>query len=82
MITVSENAKMLSAISKPYEMEGRAGTSHKVRLFMGGDIYSCNATPEQIERVKGSVGMDGTAVVEFSSPKENLRASFVSFEAE
>jgi len=77
-----EKAKVLSAESKPYDFDGNKGTSHKIRLSIGGEIFSVKSTEEQVNEFKKYVGQEGQVVVSFSSPKENLKMTIDSFKPE
>lgn len=75
-----EEAILLTAESKPYNVEGNTGTSHRVRLSINGEIYSCKSTEAQVASLKGDVGKRGTATVVIKSRKENLSIELESFE--
>ncbi|MFA6251557.1 MAG: hypothetical protein WC603_02950 [Candidatus Paceibacterota bacterium] len=77
-----ENVKLLTALSNPYDMSatgGPVGVSHKVRLNINGEIFVANATEDQVKEYSKFEGKDGVAVLNFTSPKEKLRLSLVSF---
>jgi len=77
-----EKVKVLSADSKPYNIEGNEGVSHRVRFLVleAGEIFNVRASAEQVEDLKDYIGSEGVAVLVFKSPKENLRVELVSFE--
>jgi len=77
-----ERAKVLSAESKPWKMEGREGVSHTVRLNILGEIFAVKTSEEQVNEFKQYVGKEGQVVVSFSSPKENLKMSIDSFKVD
>jgi len=74
-------SKLLTAESKPYSIDGNTGTSHKIRLNIEGEIYVCKSTAEQVAEFKQYEGVDGLAVVEVVSRKENMSLKLVSFKA-
>jgi len=78
----SEKATVLSAESKAYDFNGNKGVSHKIRINILGEIYCVKSTEEQVNEFKQYVGEEGTCVVAFSSPKEVLKMSLVSFKPE
>lgn len=75
-----EKAILLSAESNPYDFNGNQGTSHRVRVNVGGEIYVCKSTPEQVLELKHLVKQEGVAVLKFTSVKESLSLQLVSFE--
>jgi len=75
----NEKCKVLSAESKPYDFQGNKGVSHKIRVLIEGEIFSVKTTAEQVTEFKQYVGKDGEAVVQFVSPKENLKMNLISF---
>jgi len=77
-----EKARILSAESKPYDFDGNKGVSHKIRLSILGEVYSVKTTEEQVNEFKQYVGKEGSVVVSFSSPKENLKMSIESFKVD
>jgi len=79
---IETQAKLLSAESKPYNIEGNTGTSHKLRLNVNGEIYVCKSTDEQVKSLQKEVGSEGRAVIKVNSRKENMSLELVSFEAE
>jgi len=79
---VKEKVKLLSADSKPYEVDGNSGVSHKARFLIHsvGEIYNVRATESQVKELQSHLQKDGEVVLAFKSPKENLRVELVSFE--
>jgi len=75
-----KTAILLSAESKPYKMAGNEGVSHKARFNVGGEIYSCNSSAEQITSLLPHVGKEGDAEFFLASRKENLSLKLVSFD--
>jgi len=73
------NGVLLTALSKPYDFDGKKGVSHKIRAMIEGEIYSLKATEEQIIAMKQYEGEDGTFTLNLKSPKENLALDFESF---
>jgi len=75
------NATLLTAESKPYEIDGNKGISHKARFLIGGEIFKVNATADQVVQLnKSSGGSMGELTLNITSPKENVKVSMVSFE--
>jgi len=81
-IKIEEKAILLTAESKPYDFNGNSGTSHKVRISINGEIYSCNSNASQVTDLAPLSGKEGTVVLEILSRKEALSLRVVSFEAE
>jgi len=79
---IETTAKLLTAESKPYNVDGNVGTSHKIRLNVAGEIYVCKSTPEQIAELKQFEGEDGNAEIKVNSRKENLSLELISFKIE
>jgi len=86
-MTIETNATLLTAESKPYEIEGNKGVSHKARFLIDGEIYKVNCKPEDItflsavkENNPSNEPVVGSLILSFSSPKENMKVQFVSFE--
>lgn len=77
---IKTKAILLTALSKPWTMGERSGVSHKVRLSVNGEIFSANSTEEFVKKFADKKGVEGTAVFNFTSPKELLKLSLVSFE--
>jgi len=75
-----EKAKVLSAETKDYVIDGKSVVSNRIRLNVLGEIYSISTTREQVDEYKKYVGKEGTAVFTFSSPKEKLKMSIDSFD--
>lgn len=79
MIKLEKKGKILSADSRPYDFNGRSGTSHKVRaLLEDGEIYVLNATPEQVKELQSEIGKEGMISFGISSPKERLSIKLLS----
>jgi tRNA U38,U39,U40 pseudouridine synthase TruA len=72
--TFTTNARVLSAASTPYEINGNSGISHKVRLLIGSAIFPLTSTKEQIEALQDYINKDVTATIEFTSVRERLGA--------
>jgi len=76
---IETQAKLLTAESKPYSVDGNTGTSHKVRLNINGEIYVCKSTPEQVSSLQPFVGQEGIAFIQVVSRKENMGLILVTF---
>lgn len=72
-------ATLLTAESKPYNIDGNAGTSHRIRVNVEGEIYACKSTAEQVNSLKEFEGKKGEVVLKVLSRKENLSLQLVSF---
>jgi len=77
-----EKAILLTAESKPYNVGGNAGTSHKIRVSINGEIYVCNSNHEQVEAMKPYQGKSGVVVIKMKSRKENLSLELITFDPE
>lgn len=80
MIHIEENAMLLTTKSKAYDIDGNKGTSHKIRVLIGGDIFPCRATAEQVEQYKDDENEQGIVRIDLSTVKENPVFTFVGFE--
>jgi len=79
MIDVTTEGMLLTAVSKPYSMNGTEGVSHRVRVLINGDIYACKSNANQVESLKGALGSMGKITLRFKSPKETLGVEFIGF---
>jgi len=77
-----EKGTLLTAQSKPYDVNGNTGTSHRVRVFVAGEIYSCKSSAAQVEQMKPLEGKQGEATLRFTSLKEAVNVELVSFAAD
>lgn len=77
---LTTDATLLTAISKDYDFEGKQGTTHKVRLNIEGEIFVTRTDEAGIARFKSFEGKEGTATLNFTSPKERLNVSLEEFE--
>lgn len=78
---IKVKAKLLTAESRPYSVDGNEGVSHKIRVNVNGEIYVCKSTPDQVNSLKVLEGKDGEAVIKVNSRKENMSLELVSFKA-
>lgn len=78
---ITIKAKLLTAESKPYSVNGNEGVSHKVRLLAQNEIFVCKSNAEQVSRLKDVQGEDGEAVFRLTSRKESLSLELVTFES-
>lgn len=76
---VTTDAKILSAISRPYDFDGKTGVSHKVRLNVDGEIFVAQTDESGVQKYSQMVGKDGEATLEFISPRERLSLRLVEF---
>lgn len=81
MIKVKSQGQILSAQSKPYDISGNKGVSHKVRVLAEGEIFNLKATEAQVLELQSSIGDNGEVEIGFSAPKENLAGTLLSFDA-
>lgn len=79
---IETRAKLLTAESKPYNVDGNVGTSYKIRLNIDGEIYVCRSTEAQVLQMKEHEKAEGVAVLKVNSRKENLSLELYSFVAE
>jgi len=77
---IEVKGKLLTAESKPYNVDGNTGTSHKIRVNVEGEIYVCKSTADQVSSMKKFEGKDGVLVLKINSRKENMSLELVSFE--
>jgi len=80
MLTLNTTAKVLEVISKPWEIDGRSGVSHNVRLLTGDEIFKAKSTEELNKMLEKSVGKTGNASLELTSPKEVTKLTIVAFD--
>jgi len=73
MIQVKTAVTVLSAVSKPYNFDGKSGTSHKIRVMAQGEIYNCYSNEDQVKDAQSRLNKEVTANLFFTSPKENLK---------
>ena len=73
-----EKAKVLSADNSPYDFNGNSGISHRIRLNIAGEVYAVKTSETQVNEFQKYVGKDVKVVLEFTSPKENLKMSILS----
>jgi len=71
-IEKEEKGQVLSAVSKPYDFNGNSGTSHKIRVFAGGEIFNCNSTESQVALYKEHVGKSGVVSLLFCMPDKYI----------
>ena len=76
---ISADAKVLSAVSKPYDFDGKKGVTHKVRLNVEGEIFVAKTDEAGVSKYSALVGRDGEAVLDFTSPAERLTLTLVDF---
>jgi len=76
---IKENATILTAESKPWEIEGRSGVSHVIRALIGTEIYPVKATEEAVATAQALIGKKTPMTVNLSSRKENIKLEFVNF---
>jgi len=66
--------KILSAESKPYNIQGNEGVSHKVRALVGDEIFSLKATESLVKEAEEHIANgEVTLQVDLTSPKENVK---------
>lgn len=82
MIKVTlEDAQLVSAEAKPYNIDGRNIVSRRIRVYADGEILPLNANDDDIARVRENVGNTGKITFVVKSPKERVYLEFFSFEA-
>jgi alpha-L-fucosidase len=80
MQNIKVQAKLLSAESKPYSVDGNTGTSHKLRFNVDGEIFVFKSDEDQVKELVDSVGTEGDLTFSIVSRKENMSLKCVSFE--
>lgn len=76
---IKTKAFLIAAVSKPYDFEGRSGTSHRVRINVEGEVYVCKSSAIQVAELAKYEKTEGTAVFEISSPQERLTMELKEF---
>jgi len=79
MIDYTGELQLLSAETKVFEKEGESITYYPVRVSLGGEIYPCKSTKEQISSLVPLVGKIGTGTVQVVSRKETISLRLVDF---
>lgn len=74
---VVTKAKVLSAESKPWDMNGMKGTSHKVRFLIDTEIFPCKTTEQLVQQFSTMTGKDVTVELDFTSVKEDPGVTLV-----
>jgi len=77
MLVDNQKATVLSAESKPYDIDGNKGVSHKVRLFIKDSIFPAKADEQSVINAKQHVGKEVTVDLNFTSIKEKPDVSLV-----
>jgi len=80
-IIIKEEGKILTASSKPWEVDGRKGISYKVRVLVGSEIFNLFTDENHIESFREHEGEDGEIQIRLTSPKENPRFEIIGFSA-
>lgn len=70
---------LLSAESKPYNVDGNSGTSHKLRFNIGGEIYVVKSTAEQVAELQAYVKKELDLALRVESRRESLSLKLVSY---
>jgi len=81
MIEFKLKGRLLSAESRPYDIEGNSGVSHKVRFLVGDAILPLKTDEQTVKRLEAQLGSDGEITIELRSRKENVAlwlSAFVS----
>lgn len=82
MTKIEGKAKVLTAESRPYNVNGNTGVSHRIRVNVEGEIFECKSSPEQVTSFQQYVGKEGTVVLGLESRKENLTMQVLEFEVD
>lgn len=82
MIEIEQRGMLLSADSKPYNVNGNTGVSHKARVLVNGDVYNCRVAETLIPDLQDSIEKFGVATIRISSRKEVLSVELEGFDAE
>jgi len=80
---ITTEARLISAESKPWEIEGRSGVSHKVRVLVDTDVFVLKATEQDVARCNEYIEEENTSgelTIDLVSSKEVTQTKFVSFE--
>lgn len=79
-MTIKGRATLLTAESKPYSVNGNEGVSHKARFLVENEIYSLKCDESTVKALKPMQNETGELTFELTSPKENVKLVFTSFE--
>jgi len=79
---ITIEAKLLTAESKPYKVDGNEGVSHKIRLNIAGEIYVCKSSESQVRSLSAQAGKGGMATIAINSRKENMSLELLGFTPE
>lgn len=75
---ITTKARVLTALSKAYNIGGNEGISHKVRVLVDSEIFNCKADEVLVEKFVHLVGKDVKVELDFISPKENVAVVLLS----
>jgi len=78
MIKTLVTGQILTAESKPYDIDGNVGVSHKVRINVNGEIYPLKATEDLVKIASRFIEHTIDVEIGISSYKENLKIELVS----
>jgi len=83
MIKTKNKGVLLSAESKPYDVDGNKGVSHKARFLVDNqEIYNLVTNEEEVVALKQDIEAGktvGDLEIGFTSKKENLKGELLSF---
>jgi len=79
MITTQQGT-ILTAESKPYNVNGNEGVSHKIRVLVDGQIFPCKSNAAQVAEFKPYEGVSGDVTLDLTSRKEALVIELSGFE--
>jgi len=76
---ITEQGTLLSAESKPYNVNGNEGISHKIRVLIDGQIFPCKSSSTQVAQYKSYENKYGEITISLTSRKEALVVDFMEF---
>jgi len=79
---IETTGKILSAESKPYSVDGNEGVSHRIRVNVDGEIYSCKSSAEQVALFQSHIKQEGQVTFLLKSRKEALSLELELFKPE
>lgn len=75
MIKFQEKAVVLSVKSFPWEISGRSGTAHNVRLAINHEIYPVKTTEKVADSLRDKVDQEVDVVLVLESFREEIKLS-------
>lgn len=80
MLEIKQKGTVLSADSKPYDIDGNKGISHKVRLLIGHEIFNLKTTESFVTLANSRRGKEVNVTISLTSPRELAKLELVGIE--